>query len=410
MMKRTKSTHSITKFLAPGEKDWKPLGIQNGGSVPQDEATLKKIEKNQEKVRGILLSSLQMPNLIVLSGSGTSMGQAGGPSMGDLWEKATSKRYKNDLDENGKKKSIEIDPKDISKKVGYDFNERDIELLLTKCEAFLQVNDDMQIELFVTEAKKVILEECTQFLVDENLSGHRTFLHRLSKRRNRDPRLKIFTTNYDLCFERAAALQGLITLDGFSYTFPRRYDPNYFNLDIVRRINDRNESANFLEGVFQLFKLHGSVNWERVGNEIIEKTEPKPEYACIIYPAQGKYQQSYIQPHLELFSRYLSSLREPNTCLILTGFGFNDNHLSEPILSAIDTNPHLKVIIADYRAEELHDNEENEYWKMLSERAYTGEDIWLFNISFQNFANLIPDLKALTTAQKLEQTIKDISS
>jgi hypothetical protein len=86
-----------------------------------------------------------------------------------------------------------------------------------------------------------------------------------------------------------------------------------------------------LEGVFHLYKLHGSVNWSRSGDGEIEVVpKPTPESACLIYPAKGKYQQSYVQPHLELVSQYFSVLREPNTCLIVTGFGFNDDHLSEP--------------------------------------------------------------------------------
>ncbi|MFH5833851.1 SIR2 family protein [Halalkalibaculum sp. DA384] len=273
------------------------------------------------------------------------------------------------------------------------------------------LEENLKVEGFLTEAKKIILNECSSFLNNDNLEGHRTFLHRLSKRRVRDPRLKIFTTNYDLCFERAASLQGLIILDGFSFVNPRRYDPNYFNCDIVRRTNSHDKTTNFLEGVFQLFKLHGSVNWERNGSEIIEIDEPNPKKACIIYPAHGKYQQSYIQPHLELFSRYLSSLREPNTCLIISGFGFNDDHLAEPVISAIDTNPHLKVVIADQFAEkQLEADKPSKYWEKLKEKALAGEDIWFINASFQKFAQLIPNLKALTSAQQLERTIKDISS
>src|SRR5690606_26632437 len=33
--------------------------------------------------------------------------------------------------------------------------------------------------------------------------------------------------------------------------------------------------------------------------------------------------------------------------LLVMGFGFNDNHIAEPILSAINSNLHLKVAICD---------------------------------------------------------------
>jgi len=401
----TNNEHLI-KFLSPSEEKWKLL------EVPRDdeENDLKKeIRKNQQFLRDNLLSALQMPNLMVLAGSGTSLGEVKGPSMADLWDKTTKQTVTFEYEEDGELKKLEIEPNDIIKKVKYDSEDENIEALLTKCESYLQVENDLTVESFLIEAKKIILDACSIFLEDKNLGGHRIFLHRLSKRRVRDPRLKIFTTNYDLCFERAAVLQGLIILDGFSFVHPRRYDPNFFNYDIVRRSQKSDDSTNFLEGVVQLFKLHGSVNWERNNNEVTEKVEPNPENACIIYPAQGKYQQSYIQPHLELFSQYLSSLRNPNTCLIISGFGYNDDHLSEPIISAIDTNPQLKIIIADYKAEDSL-NCGNKYWQKLKRRAKNGEDVWFVNASFKEFAERIPDLKALTSAQKLEKAIKEVSS
>ena len=124
----------------------------------------------------------------------------------------------------------------------------------------------------------------------------------------------------------------MIVVDGFSFTQPRKYDPRFFNYDIVRRPHTNEDQGSYLEGIFQIYKLHGSVNWARnKDGSIEEKQNPTSEEACLIYPAKGKYQQSFLQPHLELMSQYLVALREPNTCLIVTGFGFNDNHLSEPI-------------------------------------------------------------------------------
>jgi hypothetical protein len=294
------------------------------------------------------------------------------------------------------------------------FNEemegKNIEALLSQCEAYLHVNDAKNVRKFVENCKRVILSKCSEFLKDEKLEGHCTFLHRLSRRRVRDPRLKVFTTNYDLCFERSASLQSLIMIDGFSYTRPRIFDPRFFKYDIVRRSQMIAENGDYLEGVFHLLKLHGSVNWARSSNSRIEeKDNPEPSEACLIYPARGKYQLSYVQPHLELISQYLTSLREPNTCLIVTGFGFNDDHLSEPILAAVKTNPQLRLIIADAKAEESIKNASNEtssYWKEFSNRAKDGDDIWFINASFRDFASLIPDLRSLTPAQQLEKVIK----
>ncbi len=198
-------------------------------------------------------------------------------------------------------------------------------------------------------------------------------------------------------------------LDGFSFTQPRQFDPRFFMYDIVRRPTTGDEVGTPLEGVFHIYKLHGSVNWSRKAeNEIEMEPNPAPESACLIYPAKGKYQQSYVQPHLELVSQYFSVLREPNTCLIVAGFGFNDDHLSEPILAAVRTNPHLRLIIVNPSADYLtaSPKEKNKYWETLFSLAKQGEDVWLINANFGEFAEMIPDLKSLTPAQRLTRDIK----
>jgi len=405
------STAGILKFLAPSQTEWQE--IRPDTSHVSDEEKKKEIKnrakESKEMLEEMLLSSLQMPNLVVLAGSGTSLGEVGGPSMSDLWKYAI-----NNEDGTPNESAMKI-----MKKVNFDMEREgnNIEALLSQCEAYLQVNEDVNIRNLVEHCKKITLEKCSEFLkdndtgnwLDEKLEAHCTFLHRLSRRRVRDPRLKVFTTNYDLCFERAAGLQSLIINDGFSYTKPRLFDPRYFGYDIVRRLGAIAEHGDYLEGVFHLLKLHGSVNWARTSDgKIEEKDDPMPSEACLIYPAKGKYQQSYIQPHLELISQYLASLREPNTCFIVTGFGFNDDHLSEPILAAVRTNPRLRLIVADFKAEDSIKLEINRYWKELHSLAKNGEDVWFINASFKDFAFLIPDLKTLTPAQQLEKAIRNI--
>jgi len=407
-----KSTAGILKFLAPSQINWQEIRpdtarISDKNKKNEIDGKAKEAKRTLDEM---LLSSLQMSNLVILSGSGTSLGDVGGPSMKDLWNYAIN----NEL--NGpNEKAIKIMNKVnfVEEKEG-----KNIEAFLSQCEAYLQVKEDKKVRDFVEHCKRVILDKCSEFLKDENagvwfdekLEGHCTFLHRLSRRRVRDPRLKVFTTNYDLCFERAASLQSLIINDGFSYTQPRIFDPRFFGYDTVRRSLAAAERGDYLEGVFHLLKLHGSVNWARSSNgRIEEKNNPEPPEACLIYPAKGKYQLSYIQPHLELISQYLTSLREPNTCLIVTGFGFNDDHLSEPILAAVKINPRLRLIVVDFKAEdsiEKPSEETSRYWKEFSTLAKNGEDIWFINASFKDFASLIPDRRSLTTAQQLEKVIK----
>jgi len=215
-------------------------------------------------------------------------------------------------------------------------------------------------------------------------------------------------TNYDLCFERAAGELGGIVLDGFSFAAPRRYDPRFFSYDIIRRSSSGDNLGDYLEGVFLLYKLHGSVNWARTeSGAILENIEPRPEEACLIYPASGKYQQSFTQPHLESMAQYLAAVREPNTCVLVVGFGFNDDHLAEPLLAAAKSNPHLRLIIVD-PGSEANTKSDKGYWTQFSEIAAQGEDIWFIAADFDDFAQMVPDLKSLPPADALMKAIQNL--
>lgn len=395
----TESTTSAgqLKFKVPASDEWCALPVDG-----QDKDQQEKTKAARDTLKETLLASLQMQHIVVLAGSGTSLGPVGGPSMKDLWNAAIGEQPNQDATSTAKK--INYDLKTLT---------QNIEEFLSKAEAYLQVNeDDADVKSFVNFCKKVILEKCSTFLDVGKLDAHQTFLHRLSRRRVRDPRLKVFTTNYDLCFEQAASALGGVVIDGFSFTPPRHYDPRYFGYDIIRRPRSSEDQGNYLEGVFLLYKLHGSVNWARSASGLIlEKTNPSPDEACLIYPARGKYQQSFLQPHLESISQYLAALREPNTCLIAIGFGFNDDHLSEPLLAAVRSNPHLRLIIVGPGIinQDGEETQANSYWKNFFTLAKAGEDVWFINASFQDFAKLVPDLKSLTPADRLMKTIQSIT-
>jgi len=378
-------------FRAPGAVDWRELEYENAPDKDQQEEA----RKAKGELKNVLLASLQMQHLVVLAGSGCSQ-SAGGPSMQDLWNGAVGEEPT-------------ADAKAAAGKVNHNLTVRNIEALLSRVEAFLQVNQDEDVSNFLDSSKQVILDRCSAFLDPKKLQTHKTFLHRLSRRRVRDQRLQVFTTNYDLCFERAAAELGGVALDGFSFTPPRRYDPRFFGYDIIRRPRSGDDLGHYLEGVFLLYKLHGSVNWAR-GQEgtIYEKDKPMPAEACLIYPATGKYQQSFVQPHLESMAEYLAAVREPNTCLLAVGFGFNDDHLAEPLLAAVQSNPHLRLIVVDPESDTNATNG-NRYWKRFFELSGHGEDVWFIKASFGDFAQMVPDLKSLTPADTLIKAIKGVT-
>lgn len=379
-------------FLAPGAVDWRELVAENAADKEQQ----AEARKASDELRNVLLASLQMQHLVILAGSGCSQ-SAGGPSMLDLWNGAV-----------GEEPTAKA--RATAKKVNHDvMNNKNIEAFLSRVEAFLQVDDNEAVSEFLNSSKQVILDRCSAFLNADKLGAHKIFLHRLSRRRVRDQRLRVFSTNYDLCFERAAAELGGVALDGFSFTAPRRYDPRFFGYDIIRRPRSGDDLGHYLEGVFLLYKLHGSVNWaRRQDGTIYEKDKPTPAEACLIYPATGKYQQSFVQPHLESMAQYLAAVREPNTCVLAVGFGFNDDHLAEPLLAAVQSNPHLRLIVAD-SGSRTNETNGNRYWKHFFELSSRVEDVWFIKASFSDFAKMVPDLKSLTPADTLMKAIKGVT-
>lgn len=378
----------IMAFKTPRDVEWRPLDAQ-----ADDDDQQRHARHNREELRNMLLASLQMQHVVVLAGSGCSL-TAGAPSMSDLWDAAVGKPATEEA-------------KTAATTVNHDITFKNIEALLSRIEASIQLNEQEALRSFLNGSKKIILQQCSDFLDEEKLAAHRRFLHRLSRRRARDQRLKVFTTNYDLCFERAASALGGIAIDGFSFTAPRRYDPRYFNYDLVRRPRS-GEDASYLEGVFLLYKLHGSVSWARKSDgTLLEETKPAPDEACLIYPAAGKYQQSFSQPHLESMAQYLAAVREPNTCVVIAGFGFNDDHLSEPLLAAVQSNPHLRLIIIDPYARQQATGD-NKYWQAFDALARKGEDIWFVAADFEAFSEMVPDLKSLTPADTLMKAIQGV--
>lgn len=195
--------------------------------------------------------------------------------------------------------------------------------------------------------EKQIASACTLQL-DENNHHHELFLQKLLARKNSDPRVQLYTTNYDKLFEQAAQNIGATIIDGFSFTLPRRFSGNNFEKDIVYRERTRvkNEES-FVPNVFQLYKLHGSIDWEKDEKGSIIQNE-HTEKPCIIYPASDKYESSYEQPYFEMMAHFQQTLRKEGTLLIVVGFGFKDKHIQNVIKEAVTQNPNFHLLIVCY--------------------------------------------------------------
>jgi hypothetical protein len=120
-------------------------------------------------------------------------------------------------------------------------------------------------------------------------------------------------------------------------------------------------------------------------------------------------EHSYSQPHLELMAQFQWALREPNTCLVTVGFGFNDNHVSAPVLAAVNSNPSFKLLVINRSAKSKSELSNNVY-SILRQKIASGEaDVTLLNAEFAQFADLIPQLRALSPAEQIERSVRQIA-
>jgi len=197
------------------------------------------------------------------------------------------------------------------------------------------------------ELQTKIAEAC-RLTLDPSNTHHGDFLRKLTARKPSDPRVQLYTTNYDTLFEQAAKKLGFTIIDGFSFSHPRVFNGTNFDYDIVYRERSRiKPDESFVPNVFQFYKIHGSIDWQRGKDGEIIQVE-KTDTPCVIYPASNKYESSYEQPYIEMIAHFQQTLRKEGTLLIVTGFGFKDKHLQNIIKEAVSQNPNFHLLVVCY--------------------------------------------------------------
>ncbi len=354
--------------------------------------------KTSDRLRERLTHFLLAENVVCLIGSGASIA-VGGPSMNELWSVASGQ---SGFDEALKRSGY---------KVPVDGN-GNVEEFLSRCQLAEEFNSSgPDLKTFLKAVEKAIVAKCRGFLTNETtLASHCDLLRRLARLPNDKSRVRVFTTNYDVCLERAAGLIGLPVIDGFSHTYPQRFDGRHYEYDLVRRIPNQREPL-YVDGVFHLYKLHGSVDWKNSNGDI--ERDSATDEAVMIYPRATKYQLSYRAPFLEMMARFQFALRQANTTTVFAiGFGFNDDHLSEPILSALASNPHFNLVVATKALESAAEGEANgransylnRFSKFVGNDAF--ENVVLLDCDFGQFVTLVPNPAGQLENQRFVELVK----
>lgn len=340
----------------------------------------------------ILRQLLGAERLVLLAGLGTSMsvdGPGGGqlaPSMEDLWNRAHDR-----VDGALWTRALEA--------VSWDEGTgKDIELLLSRCQMARALTGDGDLETFIRECENEIVTACSFVTPDTPLPQHETFLRRVARRPTRLPRTQLFTTNYDLAFETAAARADFTLIDGFSHAGVPTFSGGSFDIDFAVRDRERAASAvEWVPNVLHFLKLHGSVDWKAEGDRVVRFRSADPP--LIIYPRASKFEVSYQQPYLELMGRFQTALRRPDTALMIVGSGLADMHVLEPILAAVRSNVRMSVLLA---SPNLVDSE-REHVRVLKDYIKAGDRrLTLLGATFEDVVRVVPDLTPASEAEHHE--------
>ncbi|RRN03735.1 SIR2 family protein [Bibersteinia trehalosi] len=402
------------KFLSSDITEKEPITID-----------LKKQEDDQQKEYKALLQKclnqiLDAENIIILAGSGTSLtfnlpeSEHIAPSMTDLWHAC---RGMNEKIFDNIRQYTHYD--NFAGKWDDGRTAEDIELFLSRCDTFLTLEEVSatrlkQLRKFIKDAKNKILEvtDFTEKITDpQSWNDHEKLLRVLGKRQAKQKRLKVFTTNYDLAFETAASNIGMTVIDGFEYSIPYRFNPSWFNYDIVHRTQSSDKSISYLPNVFHLYKIHGSVDWIRTEQGIQKRRNEKQQgEPVIIYPSSNKYQTSYESPYLDMVSSFLNAIQQPKTAILCLGFGFNDKHINNAITMALRTNPELLLMVGTRSLFDEKGSFNKEIRSLLINAVKAGDSrISLVDSDFSNFVNQLPDRNKSTPEEDIFKIFQELA-
>ena len=223
--------------------------------------------------------------------------------------------------------------------------------------------------------------------------------------------INLFTTNIDLLAEETLEKSGIELNDGFRGTLKPAYNESNFQISLSKSSMQFHKQAEV--PMFNLIKVHGSVNWKEQDGTIrsdtmlmyyvqqaldnidkdyfvnlykvdgTEKTydEVKTEaddialhlpnnaydmffdaynQIVMINPTKDKFRTSVLDYHFyELMRIYSNALERENSILFVMGFSFADEHIAKITQRAADTNPTLQIVVFAYSDKDLETYKKN---------------------------------------------------
>jgi len=171
---------------------------------------------------------------------------------------------------------------------------------------------------------------------------------------SRDYCKEIFTSNYDLIFEKSLEELQIPFFDGFVGA----YEPFFLAENVERFVHNSDITNSWV----RLWKIHGSLSWFwkkstktkiiRVGKIIDIETEGNE---IVIYPSKEKYDSSRKQPFISYFDRLKRFLTRGELVFIISGYSFSDQHINEILFNSLRQNNRLHIIVFAYSNETIEE-------------------------------------------------------
>lgn len=423
----------------------------------------KSQEEGLRRIQALMADWLRMENVVVLTAAGTSVGAGGrlmaGPKANNLECLVLDAVEKCELSDTAKnivnwKRENNFGNGDFESWLSYLFNASD--MTTAKNSPVAEVawhGDTLSVTSTISPSKddlttlqrciqKAIFAECalkidTSELISDGAtqtSGHIPFLAKLIARDSNLGRTHLFTLNYDTLFEQAMEELGIQYFDGFSGKANSRFDPSVYGLDVYFPGDVAEGRVRRFDKFLQFYKLHGSLHWfvdsdgvYRASHRdldfvqdyrtmsVEQKTEKleSDEFGKIgdfgILPTSQKFTQTLDMPFAHLFRLFHARLNQPQTFLMVMGYGFGDDHVTRIIETAL-MNPSLVMLVVEPNPNSAI-VERIKHYQALGQRAFVlteniaDEQECGYKIAtFADFAaNVMPDVKWLEDYKRLRK-------
>jgi hypothetical protein len=170
-----------------------------------------------------------------------------------------------------------------------------------------------------------------------------------------DSTKEIFTSNYDLIFEKCLETQQVPYFDGFVGS----YEPFFIQDSLDSELTSESPPKSWI----RLWKVHGSIGWfwkdtnDGKGKKVIRRGVDSKDnldgQEIVIYPSIDKYDSSRRQPFVVYLDRLKKFLGAGEGVFIISGYSFADQHINEIIFNGLRQNSRLHAICFCFKDEDV---------------------------------------------------------